>query len=245
MSVLNRGKLEILLADALKNLMHEFGFDKEEDTILYKYRKQCYDFFSSAALSVNGSHFYKQELIQKRILPVESVWEDLMDSVRVTNMKNRPTITLTLRYCFPDLVNQPYFDRTFNGIKGEATPEGVDRYISIFRPLLTQHLLPAVDKYNDVMEINKVALESMALTKPVQGFLGTQGSKFRRLIIAKLAGDERFEELYDLEMKSEAEYLKTAAEDQSLAYFKNYPTVFREIYKRLKNVPPLENPILQ
>jgi hypothetical protein len=245
MNVLNRGKLEILLAEALKNMMREFGFDKEEDTILYKYRKQFYDFFSSSAVSVNDVHFYKQELIQKRILPVESVWEDLMESVRVVNMKNRPTITITTRYCFPDLVNQPYFDQNFNGIKGEATPEGVDLYISVFRSILIKHVLPAVEKYNDIREINKVAMESMTLTKPIQGFLGTQGSKFRRLIIAKLAGDGRFEELYDLEMQAEAEYLKTAEEDQSLAYFKNYPLVFREIYKRLQNIPPLENPILE
>lgn len=245
MPQLSRDHLQRQLTDALEKLMSEYGYKKEDDSIMYNHCAEFYDIFLSMGLAVNGANFYKKEAIGRRIIQVELLWEDLMELVQIKPLKNRPSISISMAHAFPDLVNQSYYDKVFNGIKCDASEDGIHQYVTIYRSILDNHLLPAARKYQDIREINRFAMQSFKPTKEIQGFLGTDGDAFRRLIIAKLAGDGRFEELYDHEMQGEGEYLEIAEKKKGFEFLKNYPVVFREIYKRLKNVSPLENPVLK
>lgn len=236
--------LEKKLQDGIHNVFLQHGYTKEEDGFCY-YNAQLYsDAYVTTHYSMNNGFFYKMEAVSKKIYLIEEIWSDMKPIINIKDSKFAPSLSFSSFSPEAGIISQSFYDPIFNGIKCPVSDEGVEEYLAIIQPLIENYFLPTSKKFNDLREINKIAMANFQWQERVQGFLGTEGVEFRRLIISKLVDDPKFEELYEFEMSFEQDYIKIAKETPSVAYLANYPVVLKEIYNRLKKIKPLENPIL-
>ncbi|HEU0052048.1 MAG TPA: hypothetical protein VFQ39_02680, partial [Longimicrobium sp.] len=195
----------------------------------------------SGGMRLVGGLAYKYDGVDRRIPMVEEIWEDLQPLFRIQSLRWRPTLNP-----FPPALREaPGYDEPTYTYAVVPTVEGIAAYGRRFAAMYRDHILPELERFRDLREVCDVVLRDFEVNLELQRLLGSEGASFRRLIIARLAGDARFEELYDYEMTAAAEkWVKAAAENPTMPYLANYPEVMREIYQRLKSIPPLANPVL-
>ncbi|MFN3446536.1 MAG: hypothetical protein ACK44D_12410, partial [Bacteroidia bacterium] len=109
--------------------------------------------------------------------------------------------------------------------------------------ILENYLFPAVEKYLDLREIDKFINAEIKYQDYVQGFLGTEGTEFKRMIIAKLTGNPIYSELV-ITYRGYYEWYQNKGKEKGSEFWGNYPEVFEELFRRLENVNPLTNPVL-
>jgi hypothetical protein len=97
-------------------------------------------------------------------------------------------------------------------------------------------VLPKLDEYSNIHKLDAIANgEDRTFS------LGNSERYFRKLIISRLAGNPKYEEIYEgmTEM-----YKKIIVDEPTDEYYQNMLWVIEQLYEKLKNVQPLENPIL-
>lgn len=255
----SRDEIERLLAQSLRRAMAPLGWELDQELIdhslsivpgnrnpvyISRQARQYRDTMPPSHMVINAGFVYKQQGIGRRIPMVEDVWEDLKPLLRIEQNPSRPTLNFGMEWCYPGIVDEPDWDPLFYGLLVIPTPEGIEDYGKRFAALCQEHLFPAVERYRDLRAVCHDALKEFRFQPTVRGFVGSDGASVRRLILARLAGDPRYEALYEYEMSKEGEWLKAPEEDPSLAHLANYPRVFREVYRRLEAIPPLKNPVL-
>ncbi len=251
-------RLEIFNADKISDrLWKEFtkellliGFVEEDvlhhGGILYRYFDGGYDITSSTHIQYDYAYglFFKSEYLEKRFDVVEDIWEDLQPSMEIHQLKNRGTIRLSMERCYPEVRFEPNYDKNRRGIGSEATLKGVKQYMEVVRVIIHDKMLPVLDKYSDLREIDKVVNFSLEFTQENSGFLGGDGSAFRRLIIAKLVGNPLYEDIYLYHKNLTENYIKSLQGELD-DFNKSRIGALHTVYERLKDVKPLENTVFR
>ncbi|HEU0054138.1 MAG TPA: hypothetical protein VFQ39_13220 [Longimicrobium sp.] len=207
---------------------------------IWRRGRQFVDYMPPAHTGVYHGLAYKQEFVNRHIPIVEAVWEDLQPLLRIQQLPWRTTLSPNP----PALREEPGYDELFQGHVAVPSVEGIAAYGRRFAARYRDHILPEMERFRDLREVCDVALREFLFNPELQRLLGSDGVSCRRLIIARLAGDARFEELYDYEMVVAERWAAAAAEPPVVPHLANKPKVIREIYQRLKSIPPLENPVL-
>lgn len=236
-----KDKLDDLVEKELHKLfMREYGFGIKENFLL-KENRTFYDFIDCYGLSENSGFFYKHEGLSRRISIVEDLWSDLKPKINIRDRINIESVRITIFHAFPAIIEQPYYDKIFRGIKCEATDEGIYQYIGIIKEYFEKHIFPTANKYKDIREIDKLINSTNDF--PKSGLLSTDGGIMRRIIIARLANNSRLDEIVGFHNESFNQNIHLVEEDK-IPYWTTYLEVFNTVYERIKKIEPLKNPIL-
>ena len=99
----------------------------------------------------------------------------------------------------------------------------------------------SLDAMSDIRVLDSLANETIANSK-IGGATGSLGYYYHKMIIAKLAGNSTYEDIYryylgvmESDVEKQSEYMEES---------KIHITIAKQLYNDLKNVKPLENPIL-
>jgi hypothetical protein len=256
--ITDREKIERLMEKALQREMAPLGWAPDQELMEYaasitpglrlvelsRNGRQYRDIMPPSHMVINAGFVYKQQVIGRRIPMIEDVWEDLKPLLRVQQDPSHFTLYFRMELCYPGIVDEPDWDPLFYGMLAIPTPDGLADYGKRFAAVYRDHLLPVMERCRDLRAVCDDSLKDFASQAGMQGFVTGDGAAVRRLILARLAGDERYEALYEYEMARETAWLGVPEEHPSMAHLANYPQVFREVYQRLKSIPPLENPVL-
>lgn len=97
-------------------------------------------------------------------------------------------------------------------------------------------VLPKLDEYSNIHKLDAIANgEDRTFS------LGNSERYFRKLIIARLSGNPNYESIYE---EMTGMYKKIILDEPTDGYYQNQLWVIEQLYEKLKNVQPLENPIL-
>jgi hypothetical protein len=117
----------------------------------------------------------------------------------------------------------------------EAEPDMVERICEKVKTDYYTLVLPKLDEYSNIHKLDAIANgEDRTFS------LGNEVI-FRRLIISKLAGNSKYEQSYEELLHRFKNGIIQYPENEK---YKNYLFVIEQLYEKLKNVQPLENPIL-
>ena len=97
-------------------------------------------------------------------------------------------------------------------------------------------ILPKLNEYSDIRKLNDIANGDDRTFS-----LGNSERYFRKLIIAKLAGDSRYDLIFNELIKM---YNNCIQEEPLDDYYKNILFVIEQIHEKMKNIEPLGNTIL-
>jgi len=128
----------------------------------------------------------------------------------------------------------------FEMIREGHETKGLHAFFEDFKWQYENLLMPVLEKSRDVRWLDK-KINSEPLKFIDFGEIGPIGYsiEFHKLIIAKLAGNPNYEEIYQLIRGTLVEWANEEEEG------KNMLSAFDKVYEDLKEVKPLENPILE
>lgn len=245
MKILIREKIEELLTTRFKEIAFKRGFVQESE---YPHAFRFVtdgriDFITYTGVKTYQQFFYTMPSVSRYIKTVEDFWIDLANKINIQVNPYFQTLNFSPLIIKPEIIKEEDYDRVYYGYKAIANEEGVDNFMELAIDLMDNYLFPATQKYLDLREIDKFVNAEIKYGEYVQGFLGTTGTEFKRLIIAKLVGNPIYNNLVDF-FRSSYDWHNEKGKEKGSEYLGNYPEVFETLFERLKNVKPLANPIL-
>lgn len=173
----------------------------------------------------------------RRIELIERLWDEY---------KNSP---LKIENSIPYTLAANMYERMSNG----TISENVSRIECPFDKVVIQEIgdghiklwkerfKPWLDRYSNVFELNKAVNPSMELsTFPM--YHG--GLWFYKMIIARLSGDVILEQIYNHLVEIYEKAILNETNEKQRKGYEEELGVTHQLYQKLKNVKPLENPIL-
>ena len=178
---------------------------------------------------------------------IEKYWEKYFEQARgFTFLSHLPTLATfgTNAICIDKKYEKYPDDAMMHGgadlIRYNSEEEDIVRYFEEFKWQYENLIIPVLEKSRDVRW-----LDQKINTEPLKfnyfGEIGPIGYsiEFHKLIIAKLAGNPNYEQIYQLVRGTLVEWANEEEEG------KNMLAAFDKVYEDLKQVKPLENPILE
>ena len=98
------------------------------------------------------------------------------------------------------------------------------------------YIIPAFDKYDNIKALDSFVNEKPEYYLEVMHLLPGKGLEYRKMIIAKLAGNPQ----YELVCEAMKQRILTFEYGKGIAPKENYLSIYEKIYERLKNVQQLE-----
>jgi hypothetical protein len=103
--------------------------------------------------------------------------------------------------------------------------------------IVTEKILPLIKRYDDIRVLDAEANTTFTSSVPIAYVFYW----YHKLIIAKLAGNPKYEELYKVVLDR---FEGAVSKQSDNPTYKNYLTVLKRVAERLKNVSPLANPMM-
>lgn len=123
---------------------------------------------------------------------------------------------------------------------GKATEEGVEQMAIEFFNVIKLHIIPVFDKYNNIQLLDRLINETPKCFYEVIHLFTGVGLEYKKMIIAKLAGNKDYELICEVMKQRILEKKVTGGRVTKETFL----SVWERIYERLKKVEPLANPIL-
>lgn len=245
MNILSKNNVEGLINGYYKFDFEKCGFFQESEALHFfrKEKKDYIDLITYTGLKTEEQFFYTKPMFSRYIKIVEDYWINLASKINVQIGNHFATIDLYPVTVKKEILDEPVYDRVYQGFKAESSNEGVRDFCKWSVSFFEEYLFPASQKYLDLKEIDKFVNAEVAYREGVQSFLGTDGTVFKRLVIAKLVGNPIYEEMVRTYRNGYEWYLNKGKEKGG-EYWGNYPEVFEELFNRLKDVKPLKNTVL-
>lgn len=126
-------------------------------------------------------------------------------------------------------------------MKYTGSTRSAKRIATQFEEDLICHIIPALDRLNNVHNLNEYA------NKPINKYFRDinwsifRNSVFDKLIISRLSGDDSFHQIFELMYPLLVESSKRTNADEYQIW---YPVILKKIYEELQDTKPLENPDL-
>ena len=201
---------------------HDFLIKREEGTRIFKClrrNKSGYDYTTLPSIRYHSDLFTFHLTLFKRINAIEQVWQDLAPLINIHYQDAQAPLTF---HVGGDSLQFPYTEDALNDMQ------------DILTDLLTSHLLPDLATFSDIKKLDAFVNTSFPYDEKVHAILGNEGLIFKRIAIARFAGNPNFEDLCDF-IRSSFDWYREYAKNDGLEYFANYPVVFEKVYERLKS----------
>jgi len=228
------------------SIWKESGVIKPE-TMLYRPSRgnEYVDIYRIDGAAVNGGQFYRSECIDKKIVLVENIYEDLKEPFELNKSIFRPTIVISIGKIFPEYTELQNYDKIFKGVRIPCIPQGIKAYINHVAKMFEEHLLPALEKYNDLRQIDKIFnfQAERPLETPIS--LLPPNSPFQRLIIARLVDNPLFDQIAEWMIGRFENGIKTREEESDRELSRKHLEAYKILYDRLKNMDPLKDTLLK
>lgn len=177
---------------------------------------------------------------------IEKYWEKYFGEARgFTFESNLPTLaTFGTHAIYIDKKYEKYPNDAmmYSGadlIRHNHERQDVEQYFEDFKWQYENLLMPVLEKSRDVRWLDKkINAEPFRFKDFGEITAIGYSTEFHKLIIAKLAGNSNYEQIYQLVRGTLVEW----AEEEEQG--KNMLSAFDKVYEDLKEVKPLENPIL-
>lgn len=219
-----------------KYLTEKFGFCFND---LYTYSFKNLEIgtdFVTYSVRKHKEKFHFSYGYKRRYSLIEEIWDDFLPAIEPKANQNPITLSISQddfvnSFTNNSLSEQSYFPINQNGIK-----KSIDLFINNFE----LKIIPFLPTTLNINWLDKYANHPIDLTPTKTKFISSRGFFFRKMIIAKLAGNPHYEEIciwvrnrfYNASIKQpEKDYDKQVI-------------VIDKIYERLKNVSPLKNSTL-
>jgi hypothetical protein len=182
-------------------------------------------------------------VIHRRINSLEEIWQDYASLLNV-NYDNKTDIT-TLRVshlsAYPEIIKEQYYDG-YGTLEFKIEKDIIDNVIpKVLSFLIKDKIIPCLNKFNDLKHIDKIFNSSLDPSQELFDYtINHDGFIFKRMVVAKLVGNPRYEEICN-HIKSRFPAVLETAKQPGKEYYANYPIVFDTVYERLKDVKPLDN----
>jgi hypothetical protein len=226
---MNLNDFEKGLRTELNKWFSEKGFAIYEKLGFVYFKKQ--DGYTDYVIIRLGGKTYLHELyasvsMGRKIEAIEKYWEEYAESLEI-----RTSWQLTLHI---DPLDEKGVSKAFIILKdddSEAVAKARDFIIHSFENIL----YPEAESLTDIKALDRVYNDV-----PDSMRYGSIEMWFKRMIIAKLAGSEKYQKIYNLFLTIEKEAIQLDPENK--AEYENLIYVAGELDKKLNNVLPLSDP---
>jgi len=251
--MMNKEKLYNKIRLLFEEVANEFGFTKPDFGSGYT-KKTGNDIYSlnHAQIVTQGvmdNKFEFSPAANCTIMQVEDFWHDLYPLT--IQMPDEKHYTKEYIENFKKLYPPTYrVEKNNNEIKRlfpenirdtgwlcfDISDEGFEQFKKVMRYIINEQLIPELNKYHSIEILDKIVNHKVILSDEDRRIINKfQGLPFRRIIIAKFNNNPLFEEICDY-TRSYFPQILELSKRPGKEYFKNYPYVFEEVYKRLKNI---------
>jgi hypothetical protein len=205
----------------------------------YNYSFRAEYSFGHDRISINlrqiGTKYYLQYTFLKRIDSIEAIWLEYLKDINLGNQSPNSfmTIASSIIGLKPELLKDVRYHKY--GYILEPTETGINRYLDEAKLQINKIIIPFLSKYNKVNELDSL------FNNPPDKYIdlkkySNQGVEFRKMIIAKLAGNPDYEKVCSAMKTLIESWIK---QDSRMT---GYMTVYEKVHKKLKDIKPLENP---
>jgi len=240
--ILKRNDGNRLFESLIKVPMQDLRFELDKGIFTRK-RESGFEKISYESLEpfINAK-FRLTDVAIKRINSIEEIWDDYFLEITPlgvgegyvnTTMAFNAGRIKSYKYD-PTIKNQLY--RTSYRYEADATNEGVHELAKQFLENMLMYVIPALEKYDNIKVLDSFVNEKPDYYLEVMHLVPGNGLEFRKMIIAKLAGNPQ----YELVCEAMKKRILTMENVKGIAPKENYLSIFEKLQERLKNAQPLE-----
>jgi hypothetical protein len=245
---LNKEQGHQLFIELLQGPMGELGFTLKGESFERKKRFGKEEISSDGLESRGMKKFVFTYNASKYIDPIENVWDEYWAEQQLAIGITLPPGAWPFSLCFnakrisdykfdPQNLRQWY--RTYDYYESEATEEGVQQLVDQFLHNFRLYVIPTFDRFNNIQLLDAFANEQPEYYSEVIHILSAVGLHYKKMIIAKLAGNNDYELVCDAVKQLINKHFK----DNEKARSTNY-SIYERVCEKLKSVLPLANPVL-
>lgn len=181
--------------------------------------------------------------ITRRYDMIENLWNDLRFQLNslATSISNLslPTIIINHSNIYNELKQKSYYD---GSLRFEISEKGMEEILVAINFVMNK-IFEKLDLFLDIRELDKYINTQFPFDEKLHSIIYWEGLMEKRITIAKYANNSNYEVLCNF-MRDSFDWYNENGKIEGQEYFLNYPIVFEKVYERLKNIKPLENPIL-
>lgn len=234
--------------NVIKRQLEKNGFvlDNENEHSMYiRNYDWGYDYCFLPQVRFYPEHITFCLAVHRRIFFIEEIWQEWSNllNVNIEDPNDITTLYVTEKNAYPEIVNEQYYDG-YGSFIFEISDKGLKIIETVIDNVFNQKIISKLIELRDLKSIDKLINSDLDSPQSVNEIINVDGGfMFRRMVIAKIAGNNIYDkicELYKNRFSKIVEIAKTPGKE----YFLNYPIVFEKVYERLKNVEPFKNTIL-
>lgn len=219
-----------------------YGFTMEESCTFVKKHSFGFDRLTFTLTTYRSDAFGIRYLQVRRYNQIESLLEKYANVYRLFNSTNSMTFGIHAMHIdkkYDKYPNDAILKEGFEMIREGYEVENLRAFFEDFKWQYENLLMPILEKSRDVRWLDeKINSEPIKFKDFGEIIPIAYSTEFHKLIIAKLAGNPNYDQIYQL---IRCTLIEWAAEEE---YGKRMLSAFDKVYEDLKEVKPLENPIL-
>lgn len=243
---LNKPQGNKTFRELLKSSLNNLDFKLKPGGVLRREKKNGFEQISFEDLVFWNGRFRLTYGASKRIDPVEKIWDDYF--LDITPLGVGKTYVNRTIYFNARILNDYQYDpanrikwrKMEDNLDVNPTEDGVKELVAKFLDTINLYLIPTFDKYNNIQLLDAFINARPDYFFEVMHLFPDRGFKYKKMIIAKLAGNKD----YEFVCEAVRQHIITTEYVQGDLPMEKYYSVYNKIYERLKSVQPLANPIL-
>lgn len=218
-------------------------FSKHPENELINYKKSYnwgFDEFTFTRIAFLGTHLEFGISIARRYSILEEIWQDYRELINLTNSNLSDTLYIFHGNASEEIKQKSYYD---GSLRFEISEKGLAEIPEAIEFVMNK-IFEKLDIFLDIKNVDKLINSELdPLPENNEIFWRDGGFMFKRMILAKLTGNNIYQEVCDF-YKSRFIKILEISKTPGKEYFSNYPIVFEKVYEKLKNIQPLENTVL-
>ncbi|MDR1200030.1 MAG: hypothetical protein LBL58_00165 [Tannerellaceae bacterium] len=221
--------IEIKIRKVFKTYFENLGFSNR-DNIEFIFKNDVIKENITFNVSNKLSGFNISYCISKRYEKIENVWQDLIIKFDL-NLGDNMTIfinNLSLGLFDNILINRNSIDSDLLNFRNQ--------FIIVYE----NDILPILKQTEDIRWMDKILNSDLLDFDNPCKYFPYRGLFFKKIIVARLANNPMFEEIYMTIKKMYEDYLKNNVNEK----YSNELNVLNVLFERLKTIEPLKNPNL-
>lgn len=238
-----------LFLELLQEAFIDTGFTIDDEELIRKKRSGMEKIgYERVFGSFSGDKFWFSSQVSKCIDPIDEFWMEFIPEMQMAR-----GITSPPGVKFPTMIfnSKLIRDYTFDPLKKGAwirindyyecppTKEGVHKMVGTFAHNIKSFVIPLFDAYNDIELLDACINETTEHFFEIIHLFSGVGLFYKKIIIAKLAGNKDYELLCDAYRKKMLEHSDIHERVLNIEY-----SIFERIYKKLESISPLKDTIL-
>lgn len=237
-----RENLSELIQDkmSLELVNRDFVKTEIENVIIYtKKYSWGFDRFTIPRIAFLETHLEFGISISRRYNLIEEIWQDDRELLNLDNSTSSDTLYIFNGNASDEIKQKSYYD---GSLRFEISEKGLAEIPEAIEFVMNK-IFEKLDLFLNIRELDKYVNTQFQYDEQLHSVIYWQGLMYKRIIIAKLSGNSKYEELCDF-MRESFDWYNENGKIEGQEYYLNYPIVFEKVYDRLKNIEQCENKIL-